>query len=876
MNRIPDIIRRFLYCGCLLAGIFPVAYGQSAAITGTVTDSGDNKPISGVIVLLKNSEGKIVRNTLTTAQGKFTLPVPEPAAGHTLHFSMLGYAPYSVPLTGYGHGAPVALTPAPTAIREVEVRAPPIGEKGDTLVFNVDRYSDVQDRTIGDVLKKLPGIEVAENGQIKFQGEPINEFYIEGTNMLEGKYGLATNNISNKDVKSVEVMQNHQPIKALQDIVHSENAAINLRLQEEAKARWVGTVGIGAGASPALWDGALFAMRIGAGWQSMQNLKVNNTGNNPAAENRNFSIGDILNRTDNQRSLRDYIQLGGSSAPLDEKRTRFNRTLLFNSTNTRKISDDYQLDLQLTYAGDRLTGNRTSETTHFLESGDRVVREIENTLSKQHDLSGRFSLKGNTPGFYLKNNLTTDWGWNDRESVLEGTYPNFQRASLPSGNIANDFQLVKRVGIRTFTVTSNNQYETRPHRLTVERDNGRQRQDVRTGSFYSNSNISYGWARNRWLFNARGGVGFTTRSLKSELDGLDGTLFDYPLDNRSVLNMLRGYVQPSATWETNRIRLNISVPLDYYHLAFRDRIGGDTRRTNDWLAAPQLSLRYSLSAKWTLSGSARTGKRAVNDAVFYNGLILSNYRNFSVGLVDFTNGSGQSASVRFEYKNPLKSLFFNGSVMRAWNTLVPLSQQWFIDEYILQSYMPRSTDSRVWNLRGSISKGIDGVKGLIGLETDYTRTAGETGQNGVPTSYVSTAFSISPRFKGRLAGWCNAEYKLTLRRNGLEIPDRNENRSTNSVNQSLSLFVIPAKTFYFTLSGEHYYTELADDSHKNLFLADLQATWKLREKWELNFALTNLFDQREYSYTVYGALSTSAHAYRIRPRQFLVSTHFRF
>lgn len=74
-----------------------------------------------------------------------------------------------------------------------------------------------------------------ENRQISYQGTAINKFYIEGMDLLGGKYNIATNNISNDDVGSVEIMENHQPIKALNGLSISEQAAINLRLKEKAK-----------------------------------------------------------------------------------------------------------------------------------------------------------------------------------------------------------------------------------------------------------------------------------------------------------------------------------------------------------------------------------------------------------------------------------------------------------------------------------------------------------------------------------------------------------------------------------------------------------------------------------------------------------------
>ncbi|GKT33800.1 carboxypeptidase-like regulatory domain-containing protein, partial [Aduncisulcus paluster] len=125
-----------------------------------------------------------------------------------------------------------------TTIKEVIVKAPGIHEKGDTITYVTSSFAGVEDKSLADVLKKMPGIEIEESGKIKYNGVEINKFYIEGKDLLGGRYGLATNNVHHQDVGSVEVMENHQPIKALEDISFSQNPAINIRLKEDAKARW--------------------------------------------------------------------------------------------------------------------------------------------------------------------------------------------------------------------------------------------------------------------------------------------------------------------------------------------------------------------------------------------------------------------------------------------------------------------------------------------------------------------------------------------------------------------------------------------------------------------------------------------------------------
>ena len=190
---------------------------QAQEYTGHVADKEDGAPVAGAIVTARDSLGKPLGYTTTSASGDFVL---RPRGGGTtaqLDFSTMGYRRQSIPADA-GRML-VLLTPEATGIREVTIRAPRLSFRGDTVSYNVSRFTEAQDRSIADVLRKMPGIEVAKSGEIRYNGQPINNFYIEGLDMLDGRYGQATNNIAPQDVASVEVMENHQPIKALKDMI---------------------------------------------------------------------------------------------------------------------------------------------------------------------------------------------------------------------------------------------------------------------------------------------------------------------------------------------------------------------------------------------------------------------------------------------------------------------------------------------------------------------------------------------------------------------------------------------------------------------------------------------------------------------------------
>lgn len=82
---------------------------------------------------------------------------------------------------------------------------------------------------------------------ITYKGKPINKFYIENMDALQGRYGIATNNISASDIATVQVLENHQPIKALEQSNPSDYAAINLILRSGVKGVFTATAHLGLG-----------------------------------------------------------------------------------------------------------------------------------------------------------------------------------------------------------------------------------------------------------------------------------------------------------------------------------------------------------------------------------------------------------------------------------------------------------------------------------------------------------------------------------------------------------------------------------------------------------------------------------------------------
>lgn len=844
------------------------ATAQAQQYAGHVADREDGKPVAGAIVTATDAEGKRLGYTITSSGGDFTLALKSPAS--RLAFSMMGYRLLSVPAKR--EPIVVLMTPQATDIREVTIRAPRLTARGDTVRYNVAAFSEAQDRSIEDVLRKMPGIEVAPSGAIKYNGEPIGNFYIEGLDMLDGRYSLATRNISQQDVASVEIMENHQPIKALKDIVFSDKAALNLRLKPHARSHWTGTVNGSGGGAPFLWNAGLFAMRIGAGEQSMVNLKSDATGQNPAAENDRLTVDELLNGRDNDYRPKEYIRTGTASAPLDAHRTRFNRTHLATANNLWKLSDDYQLSSAVSYGYDRTTSDFAARKSWFLPDGTQIDTEQATARQRGQELTTRLSLQANTERFYLTEKLEAAFKWNDSYAALAGSYPNRQRASAPVYGLENDLKYIRRTDKRSVTITSHMKYVSQPQSLNVRRTIGTQRQTLWGNVFFMNHNAALGMQRGKFAFTFKGGISALVRRFDSELTGLNLVIDS---SNNLSAGYAGAYVQPAATYRSRKLRMTLDLPVGYRHYWYDNRNTFEQHPAETFIWNSRLFLKWSLSARLTATASGNIGKSAPEEDRMGTGAILQNYRTLSSGTACYGQSLQRSVSAGIAYKNPIGGLFVNLHAQRAWNDLPFLPVRQFAGDYIVDGYLRHTNRIASWVVAGDISHSVDALHGQIGAGIGYTTSNMQTMQNGTVMHHANTSLTFTPRFNIRFARWCNLEYELTYRRTRLTVDDLSP-EVHHSFNQQLSINLLPVKKLILSITGEHYYTQLAADSSKHLLLADVSVRWIIGNRWEVTGTATNVFNQSSYSYTLFDGLSSITYRYAIRPRNLLLGATWKF
>lgn len=846
---------------------------QDITLSGYVTAEKTGKPLAQVSVMLKHSgEARIEKYTQTDSAGHFQLTASGPLDARELCFSLLGYAARSVALTDMSSPLKIALSEKAIALEEVVIKAPRIRPRGDTLIYDVSRFADARDKTIGDVLKKMPGITVESSGAIKYNGIPIDKFYVEGLDLLGGRYGIATRNIPQQSVSRVEVLENHQVVKALRKLVHSDQAALNLKLKAGAKAKWVGTLKPGVGASPFLWQLGLFAMRFGARSQSMNAYKSNNIGKDIVGETRSFALEDMRHSADRYR-LTDHIDLEPAFVNyIDEERLHFNKTHAFNTTNLWKLSDDYQLRGQLCYVHDRLTRGDFVKTTYFIEDSARVVEERNDMRTAENQLATALTWTANTDKFYIEDALTLDFSWRDVRLITAGTQPADQSANLPDCKVVNDFRLVKRIGSHAIGVNSHNQFSAKPHEIDILRDETRQAQEVKATAFFSNSNLSYALREKKLGVFFKGGCSLLLRDMENNLRG---TLFGGLSDRfKSSFNYIHPYLKTSLEYRESAFSATFAFPVHYYRYRYTDK-RGNVKRSNPLFIPLQLNLRYDLTPRFSLYASGQYGKEPVSDAYFYSGAILQDYRYSKRGIIDYSMDRSQSIRFGLKYKNPVDALFSNLSLSRSKHTSARVPKREFIGDYMVMSYVPTARDNGAWQVSGELSKGIGVLHGLITANASFSAIESALYQQGVIVPYGSDLLVIQSRFDAEITDRLHAKYELAYFRDLMRLKNGDADIENDRFKQALSVAVTPIKKLRFQFSGVYYHNEIAAGTSKDLFIADASVVYSTDKSWEISGSLRNISNRNRYSYAINDALSAVYREYAIRPRELVVSLFFK-
>ena len=219
----------------------------------------------------------------------------------------------------------------------------PVTISGDTITYNADSFKNGTERKLGDVLEKMPGVEVNDDGEVEIEGKKVGKVMIDGKEFFDGDTKLATKNIPANAIDKVQVLKNYSEVGQLSGVTNNQdNIAINIKLKEGKKNFWFGTITAGAGDSS---SGELYLAQPKLFYYSPK-------------KSINF-IGDLNNIGELALSRRDIFNFsGGFQQPSQQSGT--NISLGSNDLGFRQLQNNQAKSLNTKFGAANFSYSPTS------------------------------------------------------------------------------------------------------------------------------------------------------------------------------------------------------------------------------------------------------------------------------------------------------------------------------------------------------------------------------------------------------------------------------------------------------------------------------------------------------------------------------------
>ena len=811
------------------------AFAQESPGSGKVVDE-TGKALQGANVVAYGAEGKVIRYAISGEDGSFLLK--KTGGMQRLSVSFLGYKTVNLSAEAFRDGQLIRMEPGGFQLKEVAVTAERIRESGDTLTYSVGGFKQAQDRSIADVIGKMPGLEVKSNGTIEYQGKSINKFYIEGMDLMGSQYAMASENLSAEKVKEVQVLENHQAVKSLRGVSFNEQAALNIVLKDEAKSTWSGLADLGGGyGNEWLYDNRLMGMQFGRRFQTLMLYKNNNTGKDIGSEV--IDLADLGGyRAEN--GLLNMISLGGPD--FDRERYTFNASHLLAGNWLLKTGADSQLRLQASGLLDREHQLSESRTTYLTIDGMPVVVEDWDVTGRKRQVKGEVDYTLNGAKTYLRSRtkLYADWNSSEGRMNLDATATDLMVRPWKR-SVSEDFQLshTTKDG-HIWRLFSASGYTWLPGQL-LTLDGSRQVLDL--GMLSSQNYASWQHRLGRWRITGKVGLDVQRQQI-----------------NGHLWNMFFPYAEPAVQREIGSHTFDGILRVGYQ----RRQYDGNTRQRMTF--EPTLRWNWKISplssfmAYYRLSVNPVQGLRVVDEPVY------TSYRSLYVGTGVPDAQSSHTLYGTYSYRNPVNGLFFNLSPMLTLSRRNLLLASEMNSGLYLQRATGQVYDTNLYSTDSRVSKSFSWARTMVGLSgsaslSDYSYLSGDKVVDARTAEYGASAdYSLRP------ARWISM-----LGYSGVVVSRRSvEGAAATCIRDWkhwLQLNILSAKGWMVSWLNELYHSSERDFGVN--WFSDLSVSYEA-DRWEVSLIGNNIVGTSQYERIRVSSTVQSYTLTHLRPREALV------
>lgn len=858
-------------------------------VTGRVIDL-QQKPVSDVIVKLV-SGSKTLAFTSSNAKGEYSLELKNVPSGEvSLQFTHISYEKESEQLTLKERTMKVdmVLTPKSISLKEVTVKPDPLRQKGDTLSHNLASFLGKGDVTLEDGLKRLPGVDVSQNGGISYMGKPISQFNIEGMDLLGGKYNLATRNIPADYVTNVEIVRNYHSRRVEKDVPSNE-VSMNIKLSNKAKFKPFGQEEAGAGY---MEDGndklqallGLTGMMFTNKFQTICSVKGGNyKGFARADMYDHFGGSDVSTRA---TSL--FGGFDGGAPPQGEYlyqrngMATLNGILRTDSFTTMKVNADYSYY--------RATHDISQSTTYLAEGGNYVtVSEQTSPLTKIHLPKLSVNYLKNADRVYLSETFVLKGKFEENEGdvVANGSLVE-QRRKTSSFEVGNELFWMGRTekGARRHVHASVSFRRTPTLRLSFSQDGTDYGQTAQSSTLSMNVGSS---------FNIPIGKSFRL-NLPVSVSAMYDDLETYRTAT-GEMNDIRGWaftptLNPGFEIHSRNRRFYLSAGIGaalkglYYNRRNSEshpssledgRVVTEEGKANKLnytkpVLNPSMGINYTFSANSKLQFSTGYTTQIGDMMTLLTEPMQVDYRTVrtSSGIIGESNTWHTSGD--WKWQLPMQYFTLSLAASHSEGRQNTLTSQSVSGIDVSSTALLRDIRSRSTNFSASVTKNIPSIFAKLGADGSYSFGSGEQAVDETVIDTRTNSYALHGNATITPVPWLELRYDINYGWSRSRYSE--ESNTTTSLTHSGAVHIFPIVALDLSLDYDHVRRQLTADQYKHMSLFNASAQYKWKQ-CVLRLELTNLLNQRSYSYTVFDGINTYTYDYGLCGRTVMLRATFK-
>ncbi|TDE05195.1 carboxypeptidase-like regulatory domain-containing protein [Flavobacterium sandaracinum] len=216
--------------------LFPVFLFSQHTIRLKVVDEA-SASVPRAIVIISQDGNQIAFGTTDTngflenqlASGTYTITIKK-----------LGFVPITeVVFVQKEEFLTFTLLPETNQLKNVIITSRPkiMKVKGDTISYNLKAVVDGTENKIEDVIKKLPGLDIDQNGKVLYKGQQIDNVLVNGNEFFGNKHQMATQNINADMIEGIDLLTNYAGFATASG--GKKGIALNLKTKDSYKNKWI-------------------------------------------------------------------------------------------------------------------------------------------------------------------------------------------------------------------------------------------------------------------------------------------------------------------------------------------------------------------------------------------------------------------------------------------------------------------------------------------------------------------------------------------------------------------------------------------------------------------------------------------------------------